>query len=291
MNWTVLHTYELPDYVLYILNFTSQKWLDETFSDRPIWWHYLCISVPKKLTRPKSAFLLIDGGHNTDGLPKPEDNFVTLTSMFAVSTGSIGVDLQDIANQPIRFWADMRNRSLTEDALLGWTWKAYIDDPSNPNVLLHMPVTKAIVRAMDAVQQFVAQLKIAVPETFSIGGASKHGWATWTTAAVDNKRVIAAMPIVMNTINFQINLHHHYRSLVGWTFAFQDYYDVGITHYVDTTNFTKMSQIIDPYNYLDRFTQMKILSLQTAGDEFFLLDGEFSFWNTMQTATAALLLR
>jgi hypothetical protein len=84
MNWTVLHTYELPDYVLYILNFTSQKWLDgkyraihtitcvyvvhiETFSDRPIWWHYLCISVPKKLTRPKSAFLLIDGGHNTDG--------------------------------------------------------------------------------------------------------------------------------------------------------------------------------------------------------------------------------
>ncbi len=36
----------------------------------------------------------------------------------------------------------MRNRRLTEDALLGWTWKAYIDDQSNPNVLLHMPVTK-----------------------------------------------------------------------------------------------------------------------------------------------------
>ncbi len=83
---------------------------------------------------------------------------------------------------------------------------------------------------------------------------------------------------------------------------------MGITHYLDTTNFTKMSQIIDPYSrlmcstvdsypfdlhidYLDRFTQMKILSLQTAGDEFFLLDGEFSFWNVMQTATAALLLR
>lgn len=26
----------------------------------------------------------------------------------------------------------------------------------------------------------------------------------WTTAAVDNQRVIAAIPIVMNTINFQI---------------------------------------------------------------------------------------
>ncbi len=36
-------------------------------------------------------------------LPKPEDNFVSLTSMFAVSSGSIGVDLQDIPNEPIRF--------------------------------------------------------------------------------------------------------------------------------------------------------------------------------------------
>ena len=96
---------------------------------------------------------------------------------------------------------------------------------------------------MDAVQQFVAQLKIAVPETFVIGGASKVNLLSlmklnhecenlcfcsmdgqvscrlmlyvlhlifflihlaWTAAAVDNQRVIAAIPIVMNTINFQI---------------------------------------------------------------------------------------
>lgn len=40
---------------------------------------------------------------STCSLPKPQDNFVTLTSMFAVSAGSIGVDLQDIPNEPIRF--------------------------------------------------------------------------------------------------------------------------------------------------------------------------------------------
>ena len=40
-------------------------------------------------------------------IPKPEDNFVALTSMLAASSGSIGVDLQDIANQPIRFWASL----------------------------------------------------------------------------------------------------------------------------------------------------------------------------------------
>jgi hypothetical protein len=27
-GWTIIRTYEEPDYKLYILNFTSQKWLD-----------------------------------------------------------------------------------------------------------------------------------------------------------------------------------------------------------------------------------------------------------------------
>jgi hypothetical protein len=29
-NWTVIQTYTEPDYALYILNFTSQKWFDGT---------------------------------------------------------------------------------------------------------------------------------------------------------------------------------------------------------------------------------------------------------------------
>ena len=36
-------------------------------------------------------------------MPKPTDNFVELTSMFAVSTGAIGIDLQQIPNAPIIF--------------------------------------------------------------------------------------------------------------------------------------------------------------------------------------------
>jgi len=27
-NWTIIQTYSEPDYFLYILNFTSQKWFD-----------------------------------------------------------------------------------------------------------------------------------------------------------------------------------------------------------------------------------------------------------------------
>ena len=37
-----------------------------SFSTRPIWWHYVTIVVPKTFRRPKTAFLLIDGGSNSD---------------------------------------------------------------------------------------------------------------------------------------------------------------------------------------------------------------------------------
>ncbi|CAF1001048.1 unnamed protein product [Adineta steineri] len=290
-GWIVIRTYEQPDYVLYILNFTSQKWLDETVTDHPIWWHYLCISVPHKLTRPNSAFMIIDGGHNTDGIPKPQDNLLALTSMFAVSTGSIGIHLQDVPNQAFRFWADPSNRTRSEDGLIAWTWKVFLENPNNPYILLRMPMTKASVRAMDAVQEFAGKLGVAVPKTFVIGGASKRGWATWTTAAVDNVRVVAAVPIVMDILNLQKNMHHHFRSLNGWTFAFNDYYALNITLNVDDPNLNKMGDIIDPYKYFDRYKNMKILQIQTGGDEFFLPDNEDAFWGDLQTATGGSFIR
>lgn len=56
-------------------------------------------------------------------------------------------------------------------------------------------MTKGAVRAMDAITEFAGQKNIKV-EKFMVAGASKRGWTTWTTAAVD-KRVFAAVPIVM----------------------------------------------------------------------------------------------
>ena len=40
---------------------------------------------------------------NFHRIPKPTDNFVELTSLFAVSTGIIAADLQQIPNQPVVF--------------------------------------------------------------------------------------------------------------------------------------------------------------------------------------------
>ena len=60
-------------------------------------------------------------------------------------------------------------------------------------------MTKAAVKAMDAVTEFTAP-KGGKITRYMVAGASKRGWTTWTTAAVD-KRVFAAVPIVMVSLN------------------------------------------------------------------------------------------
>ena len=43
-------------------------------------------------------------------------------------------------------------------------------------------------------------------------------------------------------------MHHHYRSLGGWTFAFKDYYELNITANLDTPEFNALQNIVDPYS-------------------------------------------
>ena len=48
-----------------------------------------------------------------------------------------------------------------------------MEDTSDPFVLLRMPMTKAAVKAMDAIQDFTSQLAFADIKKFMVGGASK----------------------------------------------------------------------------------------------------------------------
>jgi len=139
-SWDVIKIYNELEFKIYVLNFTSQKWLDgrnvwirnysvqfflffvETFSTRPIWWHYLSIVVPNKITRPNSGLLFIDGGTNDQRYidffsyhiinwlenilsspPKPLDLFLDFTIELAIGSGSIASYLQQIPNVPIRY--------------------------------------------------------------------------------------------------------------------------------------------------------------------------------------------
>lgn len=283
-QYELIKTYPEQGYTVYVLNVTSQKWLDETIVVNPIWWHYLSVVIPDVIKRPDAAFMFIEGGNNDNDIPQPTDNFVQLISLFSVSTGTIGADLQQIPNQPTRFVKDPRQKNRYEDAVIAWTWKTFIENPNDANILLRLPMTKASVRAMDAIADFAKKKGVADIKKFMIAGASKRGWTTWTTAAVD-KRVFGAMPIVMDMLSLNRNLHNHFRSLGGWTFAFNDYYEENITTQVDSFGIFAMQQVVDPYTYLDRYKNIKILAVTTGGDEFFLPDDTYAFWDDLIAAT------
>ena len=59
-------------------------------------------------------------------MPKPTDNFVELTSTFAVATGAIGADLMQIPNAPIVFKKDPSQKQRNEDAIIAWYYKTSI---------------------------------------------------------------------------------------------------------------------------------------------------------------------
>ena len=64
---------------------------------------------------------------------------------------------------------------------------------------------------MDAAEDFVRGVHGNQITSWAVAGASKRGWTTWTTAAVDS-RVICIAPVVLDVLNFVKNLHHMWRA-------------------------------------------------------------------------------
>ncbi|XP_046562184.1 autocrine proliferation repressor protein A-like [Haliotis rubra] len=287
-NYTVLEwTYRGPEFTLYLINMTSQQWLTEAEVEHPIWWHYMIVAVPDNLTRPDAGCLYISYGSNGYGSFTPDvgDEFISFITLMAVSTGTICANLRQVPNQPVIFKNDPSRMSRSEDAVIAWTWKVFVEDhPDRPEWLLRLPMTKSAVRAMDTMTDFGKKVN---PQSnihrFMVCGESKRGWTTWTTAAVDS-RVVAIAPIVMDLLNVQKNLHHHYRSLGGWTFAFSDYYSLNFTSQLDNPNTKRMGDIVDPYSYIDRLTMPKYI-VTTGGDEFFLPDDAKFYLNDLKGET------
>ena len=63
--------------------------------------------------------------------------------------------------------------------------------------------------------------------------ASKRGWSTWTTAAVD-KRVIGISPLVIDLLNMTKSFEHHYRAYGAYSEAVKDYEDMGLMNVLHT---------------------------------------------------------
>jgi len=262
----------------YVLNFTSQKWLDPSLVSRSEWWHQLLVIVPKNVEVLDTSVLWISGGYNgEDDDEVAIDSFdVQFMADIAVTNKMTTAILYQVPNQPIVFAEDILQDTRDEDAIIAFTWWHFLFDPDyNAEYLLRLPMTKAAVKAMDAIQLFLTDENAPEeiqgtnlnPTKYFVGGASKRGWTTWTTATVD-PRVIGIMPTIMDELNFVKNIKHHWQSYGGWTFLFEDYWKLNLTQHFDDPKMQEMFDIVDAYEYRENMLMPKLV-ICGANDEFF----------------------
>lgn len=265
-TYSLAKTMDTPLGKVYTLDMKSQTWRSEKEVDRTLWQHWVTVIVPNGVTAD-TALLWINGGGNRATPPSGPDGMLT---QIALQSRTVVVDLKTVPNQPLVFSDDPGNQR-SEDAIIAYTFDKFVKtgDPTWP---LLLPMVKSAVRAMDTVQDFVpkatdGKLKIS---QFVVSGGSKRGWTTWLTAAVD-KRVRAIAPAVIDVLNMDEQMRHHFAAYGFYSTAIADYQDHDVFSKLDTPEGQKLISFVDPYEYRDRYTMPKFL-LNSTGDQFFLPD-------------------
>ncbi len=265
-TYSLVKTIDHPLGKIHVLDMKSQTWRTEDEVNRTLWQHWLTIIVPNGVTSD-TALLWINGGSNKGNPPSGPDGMLT---QIALQSKTVVADLRQVPNQPLIFPDDPGNERY-EDAIIAYTFDKCVktNDGSWP---LLLPMVKSAVRAMDTVQDHMAQpasggLKI---NQFVVSGGSKRGWTTWLTAAVD-KRVRAIAPCVIDVLNMDEQMPHHLAAYGFYSTAIGDYQAHDIFSRLNTSEGQRLISFVDPYEYRDRYTMPKFL-LNSSGDQFFLPD-------------------
>jgi PhoPQ-activated pathogenicity-related protein len=268
-GWKLVNTIAGEGYRSFVLELTSQTWRTAAEVDRPVWKHWLTIVKPAKAASGV-AMLFIGGGSNADPAPTAAN---PRSVSFALESNTVVAELGMVPNQPLRF-TDSRETARSEDDLIAYTRVKHFATKDD-TWLVRLAMVKSGVRAMDAVQAFLASEaggRLAV-DRFVVSGGSKRGWTTWLVGAVD-RRVVAIMPTVIDALNSEAITKHHFEALGFFSPALDDYVRHGLfPHKIGTPEYRAVLAIEDPYNYRgrERLTIPKYL-VNASGDQFFLPD-------------------
>jgi PhoPQ-activated pathogenicity-related protein len=278
-NYSFVHyaTQVGEGYTTFFLSMTSQQWRTPVEVDRVLWQHEVLVAVPwfPHSGNQHTALLLVNGGSNRG--PATEDDS-QLLGVLAVVTGSVTAMVNQIPNQPLSFPDESGSR--IEDELIAYGMNKFLVT-GDPGWLVQLPMTKAVVRAMDSIQVFAATVESSFPDVpriddFIVAGGSKRGWATWLTAAVEagrgsQSRIRAILPASIDLLRLSEQFNHHWEAYGFYAPAIQDYVDFDLPCRSLSAAGRAMLAIIDPYEYRDRLTMPKLV-LNSAGDQFFLPD-------------------
>eukprot|EP00908_Phaeocystis_cordata_P015448 Transcript_26603.p1 GENE.Transcript_26603~~Transcript_26603.p1 ORF type:complete len:529 (-),score=185.38 Transcript_26603:1381-2967(-) len=288
----------------HILNVTSQQWLTTAQAVGPngaLWTHQVAVVLPKTRAANGTAVAVMTGGCN-EGPPKPpphDDEYLLLAATVADLTGAVAIVIYQIPNCHIVYPSDPSRKARSEDAMIAWAWRQFVEDPTHdPRWLPRLPMVKAGFACMLAAEQFVAGRATAVEgadapiDGWVVSGASKRGWTSWMVGAVAAggtcdwcPKVVGLVPLVPIVPFLNHSVHLQRRSLGGFTFAFIDYLQAGVLKSFDTPTFQQALAIIDPSYYAFRLGSLPKLSVVSSDDEFMQLDWTQHGWATLPGET------
>jgi PhoPQ-activated pathogenicity-related protein len=273
-----------PGYTDYVINMTSQTWRSPAEVSPSTWQHWLQVIVPSTV-KSQTGVLQIGGGSNSASPPTSADGTGVQT---ATTLGAITTVLPTVPNEPLQFAG--QTSSFTEDQIIAYSFEQYLGggDQNWPALL---PMVKSAVKAMDTTQSFVTaesggSLQV---NNFIVTGASKRGWTTWLTPAVDS-RVVGIVPFVFDFLNNaeQIpNLKDTYVGVTqhivgGYPDAVQDYTNDGVFASNGTPQGQALQQIVDPFNYIGRSTyNIPKYLINSTGDQFFVPDSAQFYFSAL----------
>ena len=257
-SWVLKDSTKLGSSMAYQLVLTSQKWHNIT------WRHQLTIVVPATV-KYDGAMLFITGGSNKDEQPNwsKDDNMWPILAAIASKNKAIVALIRQVPNQPLF-------DGKTEDELISFTLHQFKQDKDYSWPLL-FPMVKTAVRSMDAIQEFSSKKLHHTINNFVVSGASKRGWTTWLSNAIDDKRVKAIGPMVIDMLNMPKSLSYQLETYGEYSIQIEDYVKLGIPQGADTPDGKAITTMVDPYSYRDKMTIPKIIFIGT-NDEYWTAD-------------------
>ena len=255
--WSIHKTEKLPLGVeLSIVKLTSQRW------QGIVWEHWIYLIRPDNVTRPDIGLLVVSGGGIKKTPPTRAPSEALMLASVAVKMGTSIAVLTQVPNQPLF-------GNLKEDALIAYTFQKFLEtkDPTWPCLL---PMTKSAVRAMDALQEIARQSHKEELKQFVVTGASKRGWTTWLTGAVD-PRVVAIAPMVIDTLNMPKQMPHQVLSFGKYSEEIEDYTRLDLPGRIAEPSSQALMAIVDPYAYRAKLTMPKLVVLGT-NDRYWPVD-------------------
>lgn len=219
------------------------------------WKHELDVFPPSAQWDGSVALLLVAGDRG-------DLHTLRLMARAARLLGLPAAVLFDIPNQPLF-------GGKSEDALIAHTFLECLRSGDRSWPLLY-PMVKAAVRAMDAVQEFAAREWRARIGGFVVTGASKRGWTTWLTGAVD-PRVAGIAPLVYDNLNVSAQMAHQLAVYGAYSEEVSDYSAVGLPQKLATPEGQRLAKVVDPFLLRDRLDIPKLL-IHGSNDRYWTLE-------------------